>query len=216
VLMADTAYAPYARRPSRVVVDRVTRLAGELGDMGVKLIVLASAQGSMDALDAVRARVAVPVLGPERLVAEAAARAGGRPAAIVTGAGCVRGLQYGRGIRRERGSSGVIWDGWPDLRETVEAGRAVNPAIVAARVEALRQAGVAALVLGCPHASAVGAQVRAAAPDMAVVDGADVVAARAKQLLLRAGLLARRKRPGRRMLISSDPAAAQAVLAARL
>jgi glutamate racemase len=215
VLMADTAYAPYARRPGRVVADRVTRLADELAGMGVKLIVLASAQGAMDALDAVRARVAVPVLGPERLVAEATARAGGRPAAVITGAGCVRGLQYGRGLRRERGGAGVIWDGWPDLRETVEAGRPVDPAAVEARIEALRRNGVAAVMLACPHAGAIAADIRRAAPDMAVVDGSDVVAARAKQLLLRAGLLARRKRPGRRVVLSSDPAAAQRVLAAR-
>jgi glutamate racemase len=215
VLMADTAYAPYARRPARVVVDRVTRLADELGAMGVKLVVVASAQGSMDALDAVRARLTVPVLGPERLVAEAAARAGGRPAAIVTGAGCVRGLQYGRGLRRERGGVGVVWDAWPGLRESVEGGRAYDEAELTARVEALRSRGVAAIALACPHAGAVAADVRRAAPDIAVVDGSDVVAARAKQLLLRAGLLTRRKRPGRRMVLSSDPAAAQRVLAAR-
>jgi len=215
VLMADTAYAPYARRPARVVVDRVTRLADELAGMGVKLVVVASAQGSMDALAAVRARLAVPVLGPERLVAEATARAGGRPAALITGASCVRGLQYGRGLRRERGGAGLIWDAWPGLRESVEAGRPVDPALIAAHLEALRGRGVAALVLACPHAGAIAADLRRAAPDMAVVDGSDVVAARAKQVLLRAGLLARRKRPGRRIVLSSDPAAAQSVLAAR-
>ena len=215
VLMADTAYAPYARRPARVVVDRVTRLADDLAGMGVKLVVLASAQGTMDALTAVRSRMSVPVLAPERLVAEAAARAGGRRAAVITGAACVRGLQYGRGLRSERGSSGVIWDAWPDLREAVEAGRAVDPALIAARLEALRQNGVGAVVLACPHAGAVAAEVRRAAPDIAVVDGSEIVAARVKQLLLRAGLLARRKRPGRRIVLSSDPAAAQSVLAAR-
>lgn len=215
VLMADTAYAPYARRPARVVVDRVTRLADELAAMGVKLVVVASAQGAMDALAAVRARLAVPVLAPERLVAEAAARAGGRPAALVTGAGCVRGLQYGRGLRRERGGTGVIWDPWPGLRESIEGGRGYEPAELAARVEALRRRGVAAVALACPHAGAIAADLRSAAPDIAVVDGSDVVAARTKQVLLRAGLLARRKRPGRRMVLSSDPAAAQSVLAAR-
>jgi glutamate racemase len=216
VLIADTAYAPYARRPARVVVDRVTRLADELAGMGVKLVVLASAQGSMDALAAVRGRVAAPVLAPERLVAEAAARAGGRPAALVTGAGCVRGLQYGRGLRRERGGLGTIWDAWPGLRESVEGGRAYDAAEVTARVGALRQKGVGAVLLACPHAAAIAPEVRAvAAPDIAVVDVSEVVAARAKQLLLRAGLLARRKRPGRRMVLSSDPAAAQSVLAAR-
>ena len=215
VLIADTAYAPYARRPARVVVDRVTRLAEELAGRGVKLIVLASAQGSMDALAAVRTRVAVPVLATERLVTETVAHAGGRPAALVTGAGCVRGLQYGRGLRRERGGAGMIWDAWPGLRESVEGGRPYDPAELAARVEALRRHGVAAVALACPHAGAIAADLRRAAPEMTVVDGSDVAAARAKRVLLRAGLLARRKRPGRRIVLSSDPAAAQAVLAAR-
>ena len=57
VLLADHAFAPYARRRSEVVRDRLARLADELvAERAPKLVVLASAQGCADALELVRQR----------------------------------------------------------------------------------------------------------------------------------------------------------------
>src|SRR5690348_17826657 len=56
VLLADHAYAPYARRRSAVVIDRLTRLACDVAaERRPKLVVLASAQGCADALEPIRA-----------------------------------------------------------------------------------------------------------------------------------------------------------------
>jgi hypothetical protein len=75
VLIADHAYAPYARRPGAVVCDRVTHMVEALRrEYGCKLVVLASLQATLDAQGAIGA--VGMTLAPA--VARAAASAGCR------------------------------------------------------------------------------------------------------------------------------------------
>lgn len=215
LLLADHAYAPFARRRPAVVVDRLTRLAGDLvAERSPKLVVLASAQGCADALDRLRVQLApLPVLGIDGIIPQAAARSRSGRVAIMTGEGCLRGAQLARALKHERGGSQVVWSAVPGLREAVER-RADAATAVRAEVAALTAAGVDAIALGCPHASSVATAVKLAAGEhVAVVDSAALVAERVRRLLMRNGATTARRRPGRRQLISSDPAAGQAGLA---
>ena len=193
-----------------MVVDRVTRLADDLVAEGAKVLVLASAAATGDALGAVRARVpgTLPVLGFDGALAVAAAAADERGVAAIVGSGCVRGLPYMQAARRARGGP-IAALAWPGLVELVESGRAAGPAgaaLVQAGLEALRaQQDVAVVALACAHAAAVAAHVHAAAGDLQVVDGASVVAERTRATLVRAGLVARRRRRGRRVVMTSWP-----------
>ncbi len=98
VLLADHAYAPYPRRRSAVVIDRLTRLSRDVvAEHRPKLVVLASAQGCADALEPIRAGLApVPVIGIDGIVPQAAARSASGRIALMTGAGCLRGGQLAR------------------------------------------------------------------------------------------------------------------------
>lgn len=216
VLLADHAYAPYSRRRSAVVIDRLTRLSLDVvAECRPKLVVLASAQGCADALEPIRAGLApVPVIGIDGIVPQASARSASGRIALMTGAGCLRGGQLARALKRERGGR-VTWSAVPGLRELVESGRDAGPA-VAAEVATLRAAGVDAIALGCPHASVIAARVKLAAGEhVAVVDSAALAAERVCRLLMRGGLTTARRRTGRRQLISTDPAAGQAGLVTR-
>ena len=205
VVLLDSAYAPYARRQPRLVVDRVLRLTDELLTHSPKLVVLAGAQATADALDVVRRRCPVPVVGLDGLVTRAAARAEGAPVAVVTGEGCMRGLQQAKSIRRQRGGTAIVC-AWAGLAELVEAGRPLSAearALVAAELERLE--GVGAILLACPHAAAVRPLVDELTADVAVVDCAEIAADRVVRTLRRSAAVARRRRPGRRILISTDP-----------
>ena len=213
VLLADHAYAPYARRKPAVVVDRVSRLAeGLIQERSPKLLVLASPQAALDAMPAFRDRLApLPVVTLDGILPQAAARSRSGRVALLTGDGCLRGAQLARALKRERGGSLVTWAAVPGLREAVEARRL--PAGLADHVAGLAAAGVDAIALGCPHASAVAEDVKhAAGEQVAVVDSAALAAERVRRLVMRAGATTSRRRPGRRELVSSDPAAAQAGL----
>jgi glutamate racemase len=217
VLLADHAFAPYARRRAAVVCDRLTRLADDLVvERAPKLVVLASAQGCADALELLRERLApLMVVGIDGIIPQASARSGLGRVAIVTGDSCLRGAQLARSLKRERGGGMVTWGAIAGLRELVEGGSATS-AVVAAEVARLTAAGIDAIALGCPHASTVAGEVKLAAGEaVVVVDSAALAAERTRRLLMRAGLTARRRRPGRRVLMSSNPAIGQRGLARR-
>ncbi|HEY3763517.1 MAG TPA: hypothetical protein VGL44_00035 [Gaiellales bacterium] len=137
VVLADHAYAPYARRPGTVVTDRVMRMVETLRrDYGCKLVVLASLQATLDAGAA--AGAVGMTLAPA--VARAAAAAGGTVGVWVE-PGSVRGPQLRAELRRAR------MRGLP-VASPAEA--AVGPAqlaeIAAGRARgALRRSGLAAV-----------------------------------------------------------------------
>jgi glutamate racemase len=214
VLVADHAYAPYAPKRGAFVAQRVSTLGSEAAaEWGAKALVLASAQGCADALAALRSAVApLPVVGIDGIVAQAAARSARGRVALVTGAGCLRGGQLARALKRERGGGMVTWVEVAGLREGVETRGDGKETIESALAPAI-EAGVDAVALGCPHASSVGLEIKAFAGEgVAVVDCSALAAERLRRILMRNGMTARRRRPGRRVLVSSNPALGQAGL----
>ena len=87
------------------VLRRCSRSFDDLVADGAKLLVLASAAATGDALTAVRARVpaTLPVIGFDGALTAATAAAGERGVAAIVGSGCVRGLPYVQAVRRARG-----------------------------------------------------------------------------------------------------------------
>jgi hypothetical protein len=137
VLIADHAYAPYARRPGAVVCDRVTHMVEALRrEYGCKLVVLASLQATLDAGGAIGA--VGMTLAPA--VARAAAAAGGTVGVWVE-PGSVRGPQLRAELRRAR------LRGMPvDSPDEAQVGPAELAQIAATRARgALRRSGLAAV-----------------------------------------------------------------------
>lgn len=208
VALGDDAYAPWARRPPAVVAARVGRLAGELaGVHGAKLVVLASAAaGPGDLAAAQQAAGGLAVMSLDRAGAHAAAASRGGVTAFAAGEGCVRSRVQGRLLRGQRaGPGGVAMVVWPGLRDLVESGRS-EQFDAAAAAAGLVAAGVDSVALACPHACAVAPALRSSLPaGVAVTDAVELAAARVQALLARTGRIARRRRPGRLLAISSDP-----------
>lgn len=137
VLIADHAYAPYARRPGAVVCDRVTHMVEALRrEYGCKLVVLASLQATLDAQDAIGA--VGMTLAPA--VARAAASVGGTVGVWVE-PGSVRGPQLRAELRRAR------LRGLPvETAAEAQVGPAELAQIAAMRARgALRRSGLAAV-----------------------------------------------------------------------
>ena len=182
VYLADQAWAPYAGRPGAVVRDRVMRMAADLVEQhGCKLVVLASLQATLDGLEAARGRVA----GVPVVGMEPGpvlARA-----AALAGSGKVRAVM---GTGCVRGAQ---------LRGELKKGRDRSlPAAVAPL-----DADVAALL--CAHSSA---EPPASGP---YVSAGELAAASAVATVRGMGGVARRKRPGRRILVSSAPRGAATI-----
>ncbi len=219
LVLADSAYAPWAERDPRRVRLRVDEIARDLVARGAKALVLASPVGASDAADVLTtAAGVVPVLVLESGVREASRLAGGRPVAVVTAAGTTRPRPHGQALRRARTPTPPGAVTWPGARELVEAGRAGGPEaarLVEAGAAALVAARVDAVALGDPATARLRPLVEAAlaGSGIAVADCATATAGQLWLLLRQRGLVAHRRRPGRRQLVSSDPVRGAAGLA---
>ena len=197
LLLCDDAYAPYARRRPEIVVQRVTSLLAELRGDGAKILVLASPQGVLDAF-AAQPQGAVALIGLEAPIPQAGAACGGGAVAAVVEAGSVRGRSFGQALRRQRGASAIHVEEW-----------ALEDAVAAARVPELIAAGVGALALTSPALSRLRPAIdEASGGELPVIEAGDVAAARVQRALRHAELLARRRRPGRLMVLSTNPSRA--------
>jgi glutamate racemase len=203
LLLCDDAYAPYARRRPAVVAARVASLLADLRADGAKLIVIASPQAVLDSPAAQEGAVALIRL--EAPIPQAGAACGGGAVAAVVVDGSVRPRTFGQALRRQRGASAIHVEEW-----------ALDGAAVAERVPELIAAGVGALALTSPALSRLRPAIdEASGGELPVIEAGDVAAARVQRTLRHAGLLARRRRPGRLMVLSSNPSRATGRLAAR-
>ena len=158
VLVCDHAYAPYPRRPPRVVLDRSARLADELAARPVKVLLVASAAATDEALAFLQARLApLPVIGMDATLAAAGRLAPGgvcsRSRARAACAACRSGRRRGAcaGRRASRSPSGRACAS-SSSRAAPTATR--RGSLVSSRLAALGPE-VTALALVCPHSAAV-------------------------------------------------------------
>jgi glutamate racemase len=209
VLVCDHAYAPYPRRPPRVVLDRIGLLADELAERPVKVLLVASAVATDEGLGFLQARLApLPVLGMDATLSTAGRLTPGGMVLAVAGEGCLRSLPFWQAARRVRGPAGIAVAEWPGLRELVEQGRSDGPEAAVLVREQLSTLGpeVTALALVCPHAAALRGLIEHALPPGAViVDGIALAVERVRRQLAISRLQARRRRPGRSIVMSTDP-----------
>lgn len=161
-----------------MVAERVADLAGQLASAGVKVILLGSLQGTLDGLDAARAAAGVPVVGLE------------------TGAGVAVAARLRPGL---------------PVAVMVEPGSVRLPQLAAA-LKRVRSGGLPVVEVGAEAPAGVVVLASAgacAAPPGSVdaVSAAAVAADRTHRMLVRERALARRRRAGRVLAMSSHPAA---------
>jgi glutamate racemase len=157
VYLGDNGRAPYGPRPA----DEVRRFTLEAVEwllaQDVKLLVLACNTATARALDLVRERSSVPVVGvvrPGAVAAAAATRTGS--VAVIATAGTVESGAYPAAIAEAAGGTRVAQLACPELVPMVEAGildgrRAET--VLRAYLDPLLAAtpGIDTLLLGCTH-----------------------------------------------------------------
>lgn len=189
VYLGDTARVPYGTKSAETVTQYSLRNARFLARHEIDLLVVACNTASAVALPALRAELAVPVVGVVDPGARAAARASrsGRIGVIGT-QGTVSSGAYQAAIRRERPDAEVIAracplfvplaeEGWTDPADEIVVG------IVRRYLAPLRDAGIDTLVLGCTHYPLLEAAIAGAMPGVALVDSARAIAAVVRERL---------------------------------
>jgi glutamate racemase len=190
VYLGDNLRAPYGPRPADEVRRFTLEAVDWLAAQDVKLLVLACNTATARALDAVRERVDVPVVGVVRPGAVAAAAATrSRRIGVVATAGTVESGAYPDAIVEADQATVVVQQACPELVPMVEAGivggrRAES--VLRAYLEPMLAAepGLDTLLLGCTHYPLLREPIeRIVGERVAVVDSAFTTALAVEDLL---------------------------------
>lgn len=154
VYFADSAHCPYGSKPVDIIRGRAYAICDFLIGHGVKLIVIASNTTSAAALDAVREKYSVPVIGVEPAIKPAAAvTVNGRIGVIATGVTLV-GDRFESLVKRYGKGLEIFTQPCPGLVEIVESGRwddEETEKLAGVYLDKLLAQGVDTIILGCTH-----------------------------------------------------------------
>jgi glutamate racemase len=200
IYFADSAHCPYGAKPVEVIQGRAFTICDFLLERGVKLIVIASNTTSIAALDAVREKYNVPVVGIEPAIKPAASvTRNGRIGVIATGV-TLAGERFDSLVKRFGDGLEVYTQPCPGLVEVVESGRWDNKeteTMVGSYLDKLLARGVDTIILGCTHYPFLRPVVeKMAGSSIAVIDSGEAVARQVVRVLKNKGLASASKAAG--------------------
>lgn len=187
IYYADTAYCPYGQKSTMEIQARCFHISDFLLTKGAKMIIVACNTASIAALDVMRQKYVVPIVGMEPAVKPASRISkSGKIGVMATGV-TISGERFSALVERFGSDVQVFNQPCPGLVEHVEAGR-----VEGSEVEALLQNyltpmlefGVDAIVLGCTHYPFLRKAVeQIAGPNVTVIDTGAAVARQAAKIL---------------------------------
>lgn len=195
IYFGDTARVPYGPKSPETVRRYSAEILAYLLKRGVKAVVVACNTSTAHALDYLRERATVPVVGVIEPGARAAVAATTSGAIGVIGtAGTIASGAYERAIKGLRPDARVHAQACPLFVPLVEEGWFDHPAaelIAREYLQPLRQAKVDVLVLGCTHYPLLKPLLaRVMGPGVTLVDSAEETAKAVTVELEKKGLLA--------------------------
>jgi glutamate racemase len=217
--LADSAYCPYGPRPMAEVRERALVCAGYLVEQGAKMVVVACNTASAAALELLRAKLPVPIVGMEPGVKPAIAATRTRRVGVLATGGTLMSNRYTLLVQRFAGNVEVFPVACPELVEQVEAGELDTPytrALVAGYLDPLLTHDIDTVVLGCTHFHFLASLIaELAGPGVTIIDTAPAVARQVAYVASTAGIVpgAEHTRAPLRIITTGDPAAIAPVVA---
>lgn len=211
IYFGDTARVPYGSKSSETVLTFAEQDCSFLLRFDPKLVIVACNTASALALDYLREKMPVPVLGVvEPGAAEAVRRCQGRGIAVLATEATVASNAYAKAIAALAPNIPVAQQRCPSLVALIEEGRTwddpIMTMLIAEYLEGVKDLDPAVVVLGCTHYPLVERAVAKQMPRATVVDSAGATALAARDLLVREGAMSHSSAPGRlRCYVSDNP-----------
>ena len=218
IYVADSKYAPYGEQSESTIEQRSIAIAEFLAGESVKAIVVACNTATGVAIETLRSRFAVPVVGIEPAVKPATLKTTSGVIGVLATRQTLASAKFSRLVAAYGADVEVISQPCPGLVEQVEQGNLSSDAtrsLVEACVAPLLAKGADTLVLGCTHYPFLIPLIRdVAGPSVAILDPSVAVAIELRRRLQANDLLSQRTEPGSdRFLTSGSLAIARAAIA---
>lgn len=217
--VADSRHAPYGSKTPEEIQSRCFAITDFLIEKGVKAIVVACNTATAAAIDLMRARYALPIIGMEPAVKPAAEASKNGVIGVLATVGTLKSAQfagllesYGRNVK-------VVTQGCVGLVECIERGELRGDAtlnLLEKYCQPLLDEGADTIVLGCTHYPFVKPLIRQiVGADITLVDTGAAVANHLQKRLAAIGLLTPDKEGGSvRFWTNSQAADAKRVIEA--
>jgi glutamate racemase len=151
---ADSKHAPYGSKTPEFIRERAFALSDFLIEKGAKALVVACNTATAAAIEDLRKRYKIPIIGMEPAVKPAAAATKTGVVGVLATVGTLKSAQfaallesYGKGVT-------VVTEGCPGLVECIERGELATYGtrkLLESYLKPLLDAGADTIVLGCTH-----------------------------------------------------------------
>lgn len=208
--LADSRHAPYGNKSPEFIRERAFALADFLIAQGAKALVVACNTATAAAIEELRKRYSLPILGMEPAVKPAAAATKTGVIGVLATVGTLKSAQFAALLESYGRSVEVVTQACHGLVECIERGELESPATAAllqTYLQPLLQAGADTIVLGCTHYLFVRRLIeQLVGPEVILIDTGAAVAKHLQRRLHEANLLADASQSGRVKFWTNSPA----------
>ena len=178
--VADSAHAPYGERPDAFIEQRAIAVAQFLIGQHAKAIVVACNTATGVAVDTLRSRFALPIVGMEPALKPAASATRSGVVGVLATSQTLASVKFSRLLDRYGADVEVVLQACPRLVDQVERGDLSGKGtlrLVEEHVRPLIDRGADTIVLGCTHFPFLTEMIQqVAGPDVLLIDPAVAVA----------------------------------------
>jgi glutamate racemase len=208
---ADSGNAPYGEKTPEFIEGRAQAIVEFFVAQDAKAVVVACNTATGVAVDALRARWTIPIVGIEPAIKPAVAATRSGVVGVLATTQTIASARFSRLIETFGSGAEIVAQPCPGLVEQIESGEltgAAARAMIEGYVRPLVERGADTLVLGCTHYPFVQPLIQeVAGGDVAILNPAAAVARELRRRLEQAGLASPSATPGTIRYWSSGPPA---------
>lgn len=197
---ADSDFAPYGNKSAEFIRERAIHLADFLIAQGAKALVVACNTATAAAIQALRERYSLPIIGMEPAVKPAVKATRSGVVGVLATSGTLNSAQFAALLESYGREVQVVTEACHGLVEQIERGELDTQQtrqLLQRYLAPLLGAGADTIVLGCTHYPFVKPLIEAlAGPAITLIDTGEAVARQVYKRLAESGLLNDRQVPG--------------------
>lgn len=154
IYIADSLHAPYGEKPTTFIIERVNKIAEKFIQLDVKAIVIACNTATVNAIDQLREKVSIPIIGVEPAIKPAAIQSTTKTVGILVTQATAKNQRFLALVNQFKLDTEVIIQPCPGLVNIVEEYKLHSPEsirLLKQYLTPLIDSGVDKVVLGCTH-----------------------------------------------------------------